>query len=393
MPTKVVVTTNVSERFGGAENALWTFLGHVDRERFEPVVVFFGDGPFVDEVRAVEVRTCVLPESRLRQAHRALAGVAALVRVLRREQPDVVVNWFTKAQLYGGTAALLAGMRHRNTWWQWDLHERGMVDRLATALPSRDIATCSRAVLTAQRARAPQRRCRVILPGIDPPPRLPAVEVAARKQALSIPGDRLVVGIVGRLRPWKGQDRLVEALSLLRAAGHDVHGLVVGGSVGLDHVPKYEEVVRRRVAELALDEDIAFTGHTHDATSYMQLMDVCVNASSGEPFGIVILEALALGVPVVAVDAGGPRDIIESGVTGVLAPSSDPRQLAAVTGPLLRDGDMRARLSDAGRERFARWFTAQRMVDDIEAWLEHLAPTPSRRRPGVARTDMTSPAA
>lgn len=373
MPTRVVVTVNVSERVGGAENALWTFLRHVDRDRLDVVVAFFEPGPFVQEVEEIGFETWTLPGGRLREMHRTAATVAALASRLRAQRPGVLLNWLTKAQLYGGVAAALSGTRARTAWWQWDLHERSLVDRLATALPTAEMAACSQAVAAHQRQVWPHRRCRVILPGIDPPPVLSQQDLDRRRQELGLPASRCVVGIVGRLRPWKGQDRVVEAIAGLRRAGHDVHGLIVGGAVEYDHVPQYERLVRQRVEELELADDVTFTGHTNQATAYMQLMDVCVNASSREPFGIVVLEALALGVPVVAVDAAGPREILEGGVSGMLARTADANELAAAIEPLVGDAKLRERLAHAGRKRFDAAFTAQRMVREIEAWIDDVA--------------------
>jgi glycosyltransferase involved in cell wall biosynthesis len=119
------------------------------------------------------------------------------------------------------------------------------------------------------------------------------------RNRLGIPAGRVVIGIVGRLQPWKGQHRFLRAVAALRARGHNIHGLVVGGNAyGLS--PGYQEWLHKFAHDLRIENDVTFTGHVSDAGPYLQLMDVSVNASIGEPFGIVLLEAMALSVPVVA---------------------------------------------------------------------------------------------
>jgi glycosyltransferase involved in cell wall biosynthesis len=90
-------------------------------------------------------------------------------------------------------------------------------------------------------------------------------------------------------------------------------------------------------------------------------MHVHVNASDPEPFGIVLLEGMARGVPVVAVDSGGPAEFVDDGVTGVLARSGDPHALADAIGPLLRSPERRAEIGRAGRERFMERYTTAAM--------------------------------
>src|SRR5947208_16147044 len=97
---KAVVVNPGGERLGGAENILWTFLRHVDRERVEPLVVFLAEGPFVDEVAGLGVQTEVLPTRRLRYGGRYGLGAVSLGRLLRRERPDCVLAWGPKPQLY-----------------------------------------------------------------------------------------------------------------------------------------------------------------------------------------------------------------------------------------------------------------------------------------------------
>ena len=111
------------------------------------------------------------------------------------------------------------------------------------------------------------------------------------------------------------------------------------------------------------------TGQVPDAGPYIERMDILVNASDPEPFGIVLLEGMAHGVAVVAVDSGGPAEFVENGRTGVLARSGEPEALADALEPLLASPALRQTLGAAGRERFTEEFTDAAMRERFFAQL------------------------
>jgi glycosyltransferase involved in cell wall biosynthesis len=368
---KVVITTPLADRLGGAENMLWALLRHLDRERVEPFVVFFQAGPFQEEVAEVGIPTSVLRTGRLREFWRGPLVVGALAGLLRREQPDFLLNWMAKSHLYGAPAALVSGVRSRVVWWQHGIPDRHWMDRLATIAPSCAIACSSRAAAEHQGRLKPRRRTFVVHPGIDLP--RPANDQARkRRRPLEIPQGRLVIGIVGRLQPDKGQDKVIEAVGRLRARGHNVHGLVVGGNAW-NLAPEYETSLRRLVIDLGLNSAVTFTGQVPDAEPFIRSMDVLVNASVSEGCPLVLLEAMALGIPVVAnAGSGGPVEVIESEEYGILAASNDPAALVDALERLVTSADLRRRLGEGGRRRFLDYFTADRMARAFEKSLEEL---------------------
>jgi glycosyltransferase involved in cell wall biosynthesis len=347
---KLLVTVPWAKRAGGAENLLWTFLRNVDRSRIEPMVVFFEYGSFEREVDALGIRTEVIPAGRLRELGRTTRVVQVLRDVLRTEEPDLVINWSAKTQLYGASAAAAARAADRVVWWQHGIPNGHWLDRLATALPARAIGCCSRQSSEAQARLRPRRPSFVVYPGIETPATTPGG--AQLRAQLGLPVDRPVVGIV-------------------RAAGHAVHGLIVGGDA-FHLSPGYGPYLQGVAVDLGLREDVTFTGQVRDAAPYLAAMDVFVNASTNEPFGIVLLEAMAAGLPIVAFDSGGPREIIEAGRSGLLVADGTNTSLAAAIDTLVIDPELRVRLGAAGRERFHRLFTAERMTRELEERFEDL---------------------
>jgi glycosyltransferase involved in cell wall biosynthesis len=152
----------------------------------------------------------------------------------------------------------------------------------------------------------------------------------------------------------------------------DVHGLIVGGNAW-NLSPGYERELHDLALGLGLSESVTFTGQVEDALPYIAAMDVLVNASAEEPFGIVLVEAMALGVPVVAVDAGGPREIVENGRTGILVSQPSHEELARALEHLLRDAPWRRSLGEAGRARFHASFGAAAMTIALEDRLREFA--------------------
>ena len=366
-PLRVLVCTPWSERLGGAEVMLWSVLKHADPRRLDLRVAFLEPGPFEQEVRALGVPTFRVPAGRLREPRAAGAAIRRLCRIIRAEEPDLVLNWVAKAQLYGAAAAARARRRDSVVWWQHGVPDGHWMDRAATALPARAIGCSSRASASAQAATRPRRPTFVVHPGVETA-RVPAID----RTTLGIPEGRPLIGIAGRLQPWKGQHRFLLALRRLHDAGLATHGLIVGGSAH-GFSPGYEAEVRALIRELGLEGWVTMVGQVSDARPYIAAMDVLVSASANEPFGIVLAEALAQGVPVVAVSDAGPREIVDAGTTGLLVSRPSPPMLATATGQLLGDERRRRHMAEAARRAALERFGVRTMVRGLEARLRTLA--------------------
>jgi glycosyltransferase involved in cell wall biosynthesis len=195
---------------------------------------------------------------------------------------------------------------------------------------------------------------------------------AIDRAALNVPDGRPVIGIVGRLQPWKGQHRFLYMLRRIHDSGVRVHGLIVGGSAH-GFSPGYEEEVHALISQLGLGGWVTMVGHVPDVRPYLAAMDVLVSASAKEPFGIVLAEALAQGVPAIAVADAGPREIVDSGVTGLLVPRPDASLLAAAVRELLADRPRHRRMASAARRAALDRFGIRAMVGALETRLRRLA--------------------
>jgi glycosyltransferase involved in cell wall biosynthesis len=366
-PVRVLTCVPWPERLGGAEAMLWSLLNNVDDHKLEFEVAFLDPGPFQQEVSELGVRTFAVPAGRLREARAGASAIRRLSRIIRQRQPDLVLNWTAKTQLYGAPAAVAARHDGSVVWWQHGLPQGHWLDRAATALPARAVGCSSRASAQAQAAAWPRRPTFVVHPGVETEPVRPI-----ERAALGVPEGRPLVGIAGRLQPWKGQHRFLRGLRLLHDSGHPVHGLVVGGNAhGLS--PGYERGLHELIRDLELEGWVSMIGHVPDARPFIAAMDVLISASVNEPFGMVLAEGLAQGVPVVAASDAGPREIVDHGVTGLLVPRPDPALLADATIEILDDEARRASMANAARDAALSRFGAGAMTRAAEAKLGDLA--------------------
>lgn len=186
-----------------------------------------------------------------------------------------------------------------------------------------------------------------------------AVRETVRRE-LGVPSDATVFGIVGTLLEWKGQHVVVDA-AVRVLADRPRAMLVVAGGPAADADPDYGPRLRLRAAAHGIADRVVFTGHRSDVPRILSALDVAVHASvQPEPFGMVIGEAMACGLPVVASAAGGPLDQVVDGVTGFLVRPGDVESMAGRIGRLLDDAPLRASMGSAGRERVAAEFSSER---------------------------------
>ncbi len=178
------------------------------------------------------------------------------------------------------------------------------------------------------------------------------------KQELHLPHHARVVGMVGWLTPIKGPNYLVEAWHIVERDLSDAALLIVGDGPLRGEL---EELVRRNGS----NGSVVFTGMRQDVPRLMGTMDVVVLPSVNEGMGKVLVEAMALGKPLVATHVGGIPDLVKDGVNGYLVPPRDPAALAGAITDLLSNPEKARQYGEAGKEIAPR-FSAERMVEKIE---------------------------
>jgi glycosyltransferase involved in cell wall biosynthesis len=170
------------------------------------------------------------------------------------------------------------------------------------------------------------------------------------------------VGMVGMLTEWKGFHVFLEAAKEVLEVYHDVVFFVVGDSIN-ESDTSYKKFLLSKVEELGITKKVIFTGLRLDVKDVNASLDIFVHASlPPEPFGRVVIEAMAAAKPVVATDAGGPAEIIQHGQTGLLYKSGDSQELSQHILLLLRDTDMCERIGINAKNHVAENFNIESTV-------------------------------
>lgn len=343
----------------GAERALLARLRHLPDLGVDPTVAFLADGPFRDEVEHSGVRTVRLRNGpHLRDAARLPAAVREIASLARRERMDVVEGCGEKVSLLTGWAARLAGCGSVHNLQDAPRRDVRAAATQAAALTGRhdEIVVPSRWMAEAFRSswgvRAQVIPNGVVLDGAAERP----VEV---RHPAGGNADGPIVGLFGRMVAWKGAEVLLRAAARISdAAGPTPRFLVVGGTL-YGQEPAFPRRLESLARELGVADRVHLTGHREDALAVMAGCDlVCHCSTEREPFGMVVVEAMALGKPVIATRTGGPEEILEHGRTGILLDPGDDRALATQIESLLGDPDRRALLSGAARAEADRRFAS-----------------------------------
>ena len=361
-PVRVVYLDHCAA-LSGAEIALARLLPALPD--VDAHVILAEDGPLVEVLRDSGVSVAVLPmtgaarslgrgEVRpgrlpVRVAVDTARHVVELAAHLRRLGPDLVHTNSLKAGLYGGLAGRLAGIPV--VWHARDRIADDYLPPAAVRLVRAAVRVLPSAVLANSQATAdtlalPARRTAEITvvgdPYFPPAERMPRTEDGT-----------LVIGMVGRLAPWKGQAVLLDALERLTTAT-PWRAVLVGSAMFGESA--YEAELHDDVRRRGLADRVDLVGFRPDVAAELAMMDVLVHASViPEPFGQVVVEGMAAGLPVLASAAGGPLEIVSHDRDGLLFQPGDAGELAEALTWLLEDPAARKRLGAAARVRATRY--------------------------------------
>jgi glycosyltransferase involved in cell wall biosynthesis len=373
-----VLYLNPYGTIGGAERALLELLDALDRTRFVPMVVLGGDGPLAAELRARGIETAVEPFP-VPPLHR-LPWPPTLARLLRAAWRIRRLAHARAARILhcGDVLGLLVLMaaRPRGARLVYQIHYLGGVARrlalACLAVPAVDKLLAVSGRQPSQLGPAPgllAGRTRVLPPGI----RAEAFQDGDRRAfraEVGVSAGTPLVGLVARHDTWKGHGVFLQAAARLRELRGDIRFVMVGGSFDggqPPHVERYRDGFLACRKELGLEDAVAVLGHRQDVPAVLAGLDVLVCPSEDEPFGMIVLEAMAAGTPIVASDRGGPAEILEDGRSGLLFRTGSADALVAAVLRLVGDPGLGLRLAEEGRRRVRSAYSSGRYARDVEA--------------------------
>ena len=293
-------------------------------------------------------------------------NVARIRHLIRAERIDVVdVDGVTNL-----VPALAAARQRVPIVWHYNDHPPLAVKRLLLSVVTRLSAAvivqgrCLRESRTRSRAALYRKTC-VVYPGVDTrtfdPARYDAETRAKLRRDVGVPSTGPLVGTIANLNRFKGHIYLLQAARRIRESCPEARFIVVGRELDTD--PSYAERLRRLTRDLGLEQDVVFTGFRSDIPAVLAALDVFVLPSILESCPNVVLEAMAMEVPVVATDVGAAAELVLDGRTGLIVPAADAEALAeAVLNILARSQEEIRGMTCAARKRVESTFEVGRIV-------------------------------
>ncbi len=358
-PARILLVIPTLDR-SGAEKQFTLLATGLPRDQFDvQVVALTRGGPYAEDLERHEIPLTVLGK---RWKFDPFC-LWKLSRLIKRWKPDVIHTWLFAANSYG---RMVAGGRRRppvivsercvDTWksgWQLTL------DRWQIARTARLVGNSQSVAEFYRQQQFPAERIRVVPNGIElptPANTLITTERDRRRAELcGLPSEAKVLGYVGRLARQKRVIDLIWMMVLLENVRDDTYLVLVGDG------PE-REWLERFARDLDIESRVLFLGHRQDIPAILPLMDAFCLASDFEGMSNSVMEAMAVGLPVLASDIPANRELVVEGQTGYLIPVGDRAAYARAALSLFERPDMAERLGAAGRHRMATEFSVPQMI-------------------------------
>lgn len=365
---------------GGAETTLLSLLRVLDANQYYPILALPGEGLFFNKIKELEnhVETKFVHMNELADTRNPIRLISYLAEtcissvwlaaIARRNEIDLIHTHTTRAHLYGALASRLVGIPVIVEHHDFPSHK--LIDVMLRWIfrhMAKKVIINSRAIGEPYQD-DPRIASKLAL--VYPPIELDRFNAKcsgrAVKEQFGLDGGCVVVGQVGRIHEEKGLHYLVQAAAQLVGQAPHLRFLIVGDDATSEN-PGYLRRVKRQIADLGLARHFVFSGFRDDIPEVLTAIDLLVLPSDKEPFGKTLVEAMAMGKPVVATSAGGVPEIVIDGETGLLVPPRKPDALAMAMMRLLRDGEKAKQMGRRGRQRVRDMFSVRKYADGVTA--------------------------
>ena len=337
-----------NSKIGGVQQQILNLLKAYNREVFNPIFCCLGPKEEIGkEIEGIGI-DCI-PLNRSRYNRFSLGIVLDLHRLMKKKQIHIVRTHRYRSNFYGRLAAFLTGVPvivasvHDN--YRKDKRPaRKMINRILSKITDKIVAVSEDVKKDIIRYdKTEVSKVMVITNGIDIEKFNPKGNFADIRKEFSIKEGAIVVGFVGRIVPAKGLQYLIDSIPYVKEEFKNIKLLIIGeGSI----VAKLHEQAK----EKKVYDNIIFTGRRRDIPDILSCIDIFVMPSIAEGLPNALLEAMAMGKPIVATEVGGIPEVIKNGVNGLLVPPRDPIALATAMKGLIGNDRLAAQMGYAARD-------------------------------------------
>lgn len=361
----------------GADNVMYELIRGLDKDKYNIDVVLPCDGPLVNRIGGIDkVNVEVMPYPILRRKYFNLKGMVSyafnyirysfkLIHYVKKHKIDVV---------HVNTTAVLEGIMIKafcEAKIVWHVHEIIVKPRKVAKLIyycvnkwSDEIVTVSNAVCEA--VKTTNESVNVIYNGVDNNKfNDKTADLDAKRKELGITGDNIIVGMVGRVNAWKGQNDFVDALKPVLEKHDNVTALMIGGVFEGEEWRMTE--LKKKISELHLENRIVVSDFRNDINEIYKLMDIFVLPSTNpDPLPTVVLEAMANGLPVVGYEHGGVCEMVKKDYNGLLVQVCNPSAMAEAIEKLITDTGLRKEFGRHSVERQHSMFSLTAYINNFD---------------------------
>lgn len=379
---KNILFTNEHAEIGGGEIALLEHIKRIKLKGFNIFTFLLSDGKFKKVLRETGVKVFDMQwrnNNRLQRLLSAICGFCKMLFIIKSQKISLVISYTFNDLLLSGVVTkitkiplvwrsqgeIVPYLATKQLWFK--KLTLGFINKIVTYVFTTTRYDKKRLIDTG----IDEDKISVISLGVDPSKYSSVINRVKIREEFNIPNNIPLIGIIGRLVPQKGQDIFLKALVLVKHKIPNIRALIVGDDV-LTYSADYKQTLFKLTKQLGLEDTVIFTGFRNDTPAILNSIDIFVHTSLKEPFGMVIIEAMVAGKPVIASNTEGPREIIKDKETGILVESGNYQALADAIIHSLNNKDEADSMASKAKEYVQKFFDLDKNISKINEHCETL---------------------
>lgn len=374
---KKILFLHTGSEMYGADKVMLDLIKNLDKTKYSPYVILPEDGMLADKLRNISVKIDIVPYPVLRRKYFNVSGILKyivmyfkyskqLVKLAKKEQIDIIHN---------NTSAVLEGCyvsKILNIPLVWVVHEIIINPKLIFNIICKIIAHYSTETIVVSNAVKnhllssgyfKKNKIKVIHNGVDSSIFNPNTNCNYLYSEWNIPNTAKVIGMIGRVNSWKGQEDFLIATNKVLEKNKNTYVIIVGGVFAGEE--RYKNILLQNISNSPFKSRIIYSDYRNDTEAIHKLFDIFVLPSiNPDPLPTVVLEAMATGKPIVGYAHGGVCEMVKNGVNGLLVEPRNPDLLANAINKLLQNKKLCKQMGKKSLERFNNNFSMTRYVNN-----------------------------